>query len=475
GIGYETVRILSERFKNQAIVLLGTRSLENGKTAISNLKQSNPSFDYANVGLVEIDVTKPDSIQAAVDFVKETYGNVHLLINNAGVAGQAEGAEACFKVNVYGVSATFTAFQPLLVPGDSSHIVVGTKVGAVALGAMSPNLQDIFENFTALDVEILKHLQQDWLLFAQQKPSLGTWPGLDKTYGAYGVTKAMVMALARKWAAEFPEIKTNVVCPGYCATDLTNNGGLLSAAEGAERVLYPVLNPETTETGKFYAESTEHSFKGLGYEAVRILAECFRDNAIVLLGARSHERGKAALAKIRQSNPSFDYANVHLVQIDVSKLDSIQAAADFDKATYGNVHVLINNAALTTHAEGPEMCFQVNVFGVYDTLNVFYPLLVPHESSNIVVASVAGAWTLAAMSCDLQAIFEDFTALDNATVRGLLNDWLAAYEGKPSKYTWPSPEASTRAYGISKTAVMALTRKWTVEHPDIKTTIVCPG
>ncbi|KAH9124454.1 hypothetical protein LEN26_009715 [Aphanomyces euteiches] len=239
GIGYETVRILSERFKNQAIVLLGTRSLENGKTAISNLKQSNPSFDYANVGLVEIDVTKSDSIQAAVDFVKETYGNVHLLINNAGVAGQAEGAEACFKVNVYG-----------------AWRVVGTKVGAVALGAMSPNLQDIFENFTALDVEILKHLQQDWLLFAQQKPSLGTWPGLDKTYGAYGVTKAMVMALARKWAAEFPEIKTNVVCPGYCATDLTNNGGLLSAAEGAERVLYPVLNAETTETGKFYAEST---------------------------------------------------------------------------------------------------------------------------------------------------------------------------------------------------------------------------
>ncbi|KAG9400764.1 hypothetical protein AC1031_010203 [Aphanomyces cochlioides] len=126
---------------------------------------------------------------------------------------------------------------------------------------MSPNLQDIFENFTALDVGIFKHLQQDWLLFAQQKPSLGTWPGLDKTYGAYGVTKAMVMALARKWAAEFPEIKTNVVCPGYCATDLTNNGGLLSAAEGAERVLYPVLNAETIETGKFYAESTEHPFK----------------------------------------------------------------------------------------------------------------------------------------------------------------------------------------------------------------------
>ncbi|KAG9400765.1 hypothetical protein AC1031_010204 [Aphanomyces cochlioides] len=215
--------------------------------------------------------------------------------------------------------------------------------------------------------------------------------------------------------------------------------------------------------------------KGLGYEAVRILAERFRDDAIVLLGTRSHERGKAALAKIRQSNPSFDYANVHLVKIDVSKLEWIQAAADFVKAKYGNVHVLINNAALTTHAEGPKMCFQVNVFGVYDTLNVFYPLLVPHESSNIVVASAAGAWTLAAMSPDLQSIFEDFTALDDATVRDLLDDWLAAYEGKPSKYTWPSPEESTRAYGISKTVVMALTRKWAVEHPEIKTTIVCPG
>ncbi|CAK4183738.1 unnamed protein product, partial [Aphanomyces euteiches] len=70
GIGYEAVRILAEKFGDQAIVLLGTRSLKNGEDAIAKMKQANSSFDYANVHLVEIDVSNKESIQAAADFVK---------------------------------------------------------------------------------------------------------------------------------------------------------------------------------------------------------------------------------------------------------------------------------------------------------------------------------------------------------------------------------------------------------------------
>ncbi|CAK4116986.1 unnamed protein product, partial [Aphanomyces euteiches] len=158
--------------------------------------------------------------------------------------------------------------------------------------------------------------------------------------------------------------------------------------------------------------------KGIGYEAVRILAEKFGDQAIVLLGTRSLKNGEDAIAKMKQANSSFDYANVHLVEIDVSNKESIQAAADFVKAKYGHLHVLINNAA-------------VSVYGVYETLAAFQPLLVPHQSTNIVVSSGAGVWVLAALSPELLAIFENFNALDIDTLHGLLDDWLDAYHKKP--------------------------------------------
>ncbi|KAH9111769.1 hypothetical protein AeMF1_013793 [Aphanomyces euteiches] len=174
--------------------------------------------------------------------------------------------------------------------------------------------------------------------------------------------------------------------------------------------------------------------KGIGYEATRLLAERLRDQAIVLLGTRSMQNGEAAIAKMKQANPSFDYANVQLVQIDVSKKESIQAAADFVKSKYGNVHVLINNAGIDGDAEGAEMCFNVNAFGVYDTLVAFHPLMVPNQSSNIVVASTLGASSLSAMPRSLRPVFEDFNKLDISTVRSLVDDWIASAHGKPSEH-----------------------------------------
>ncbi|KAG9400748.1 NADH-cytochrome b5 reductase [Aphanomyces cochlioides] len=162
------------------------------------MKQANPSHDYDNVRVVEIDVAKQASIQAAADFVKATYGNVHVLINKAGISGQSEGAEMCLQVNVFGVYDTLSAFHPLPVPGQSSNIVVGSRVGAASLSAMPPELQEIFQNFHALDIETLEDLKEDWLLHAHGKPSHESWPELAKTYGPYGVSKAMVMSLTRK-------------------------------------------------------------------------------------------------------------------------------------------------------------------------------------------------------------------------------------------------------------------------------------
>ncbi|CAK4072564.1 unnamed protein product [Aphanomyces euteiches] len=260
GIGYEATRILAERFRDEAIILLGTRTLKNGEDAIAKMKQANPSFDFANVELVEIDVSKNDSIQAATDYVKAKYGNVHVLVNNAGIAGRSEGAEMCFQVNVFGVWSTLEAFNPLLVPNQSINIVVASGVGSGTFAAMSPTLQAILDDVNKLDTATVHSLVDDWLASAHGKPSEHSWPNASQTYGPYGVSKTLVMSVSRKWAADHPDIKTVVVCPGFCATDLNNHTGKLSAAQGGEHILFPVFHPDKTESGKFYSQSREHAF-----------------------------------------------------------------------------------------------------------------------------------------------------------------------------------------------------------------------
>ncbi|CAK4610848.1 unnamed protein product [Aphanomyces euteiches] len=78
---------------------------------------------------------------------------------------------------------------------------------------------------------------------------------------------------------------------------------------------------------------------------------------------------------MQQANPSFNYANVHLLEIDVTKTESIQAAADFVKTTYSTLHALVNNAGITEHTDGIDVCFYLNVYGVYATLSAFHPIM----------------------------------------------------------------------------------------------------
>ncbi|CAK4759234.1 hypothetical protein LEN26_016668 [Aphanomyces euteiches] len=260
GIGYEVVRILSERLGDQAIILLGTRSLDNGKAAIAKMQQANPSFNYANVYSLEIDVTKSESIQAAAEFVKATYGTLHALINNAGITAYVEGVDACFNVNVFGVHKTLSAFHSIMVPNQSINIVVASEVGAWTFSTLSPELQAIFANYSAIDIPTLRELANDWKASNEGKSSKQTWPTVGKIFGPYGVSKTMVLALTRKWAQDHADMKTMMVCPGHCATDLNKHSGPRSPVQGGESVVFPIFHSEETKTGGFYRDGVEHGF-----------------------------------------------------------------------------------------------------------------------------------------------------------------------------------------------------------------------
>ena len=83
---------------------------------------------------MEVDVTRPESVDALAERVFATYGNVHLLFNNAGV-GVKEAKRRIwtipekdwqwtYSVNVVGVTNGIRAFVPtMLEHGEEGHVI----------------------------------------------------------------------------------------------------------------------------------------------------------------------------------------------------------------------------------------------------------------------------------------------------------------------------------------------------------------
>src|SRR4051812_22431479 len=80
GIGFETAKQL---LKNGYYVYLGSRTVGNGQAAVERLK----SEGLDKVEVVELDVTKIGSVNAAREYIGSKTEILDVLINNAGING----------------------------------------------------------------------------------------------------------------------------------------------------------------------------------------------------------------------------------------------------------------------------------------------------------------------------------------------------------------------------------------------------
>ena len=205
GIGYEVARQLAGRGMH---VLLGSRDAGRGQVAVDALKAEG----LTTVEALEIDVTDQGSIDSAVESVTGNYGRVDVLINNAGiVADMMEPSEATsealrhtFDTNFFGAIAVTQAFLPLLRKSSNPRIVnVSSGLGSLAQHS-DPNWP--YARFNALS-------------YCSSKTALN----------------AFSVLLAKELRGT--GIKVNVADPGYTATDLNNNSGHQTVAEGSEAIV----------------------------------------------------------------------------------------------------------------------------------------------------------------------------------------------------------------------------------------------
>jgi NAD(P)-dependent dehydrogenase (short-subunit alcohol dehydrogenase family) len=140
-------------------------------------------------------------------------------------------------------------------------------------------------------------------------------------------------------------------------------------------------------TGKVIIVTGANS--GLGFEATKVFA---KNNATVVMACRNLERANASIQKIKEEIPN---ANLHLIQLDLSDLSTVDTFVESFKKSYSKLDVLLNNAGIMAipyqlTKDGFETQNGVNHLGHFVLTSKLFDVLKSTKNSRIVnVASMA--------------------------------------------------------------------------------------
>ena len=218
GIGKEIARQLGSL---GMAVLVAARDADRGRDAAGELAAAG-----IDARPVLLDVTDEESVAAVAKQLERDYGRLDVLVNNAGILADRDGASTedflrTYQTNVVGVVTVTRAMLPLLAKASEPRVVnLSSELGSLA------RLADP----TSRQAGIVLY--------------------------AYNSSKAALNAVTVMFANEVREagIKVNAVSPGYCATDMNDHRGVRTAAEGASVAVRLATVPSTGPSGTFHGE-----------------------------------------------------------------------------------------------------------------------------------------------------------------------------------------------------------------------------
>jgi NAD(P)-dependent dehydrogenase (short-subunit alcohol dehydrogenase family) len=222
GIGFEVVRQLAQRGMT---VILGARDPERASAAAEQL-----SGDGLDVRAGTIDIADGDNVGELADWMAGEFGRLDVLVNNAAAfadwsetasGADLENSRAVLDTNLFGTWRVCQAFLPLIRHSEHGRIV------NVASGGGSHG-----------------------------DPQFGL-ATLGVTAASYGISKAAVLALTSKLAAELEGtgILINAVDPGLTATAPgMEEMGARPIPEGASVVAWAAILPDDGPSGGFFRD-----------------------------------------------------------------------------------------------------------------------------------------------------------------------------------------------------------------------------
>lgn len=224
GLGLETARQLG---KKGITVIVAARDIAAAEKTAGELAGSG-----IDAIPLQLDVTNAAHRQAAAAYINTRFGQLDILINNAGVAPKEgtlfgimaagttqEEFEYVFNVNFFSIVELTNELLPLLKKSPAGRIV---------------NLSSILGSLTI-------HSQPD-----------SPYAGVKRL--SYNASKTALNVFTNHLAAELAgtRIKVNSANPGWVQTDMGGADAPLAIEEGAKTSVALALLPEDGPTGKFF-------------------------------------------------------------------------------------------------------------------------------------------------------------------------------------------------------------------------------
>jgi len=243
GIGYEIVKSLSEQ--NGLHVILTSRDAKLGEEALQSINKPNVEFH-------QLDLNDQKSVEHFAQFIKDKYKGLDILINNAAIAFKGDAfdehvARTTIDTNYFGTLRVLQQLLPLVRDGGR---VVNVSSQAGLLSKLSTSLQKKFSDST-LTIEELSNLMNKFV----KDIAAGTYQSEGWPQSTYAVSKIGTTALTKVFARnEKRNIQHFVVCPGWCATDMSSYKGPRSASKGAETPVWLALSSDSKASGGFFCD-----------------------------------------------------------------------------------------------------------------------------------------------------------------------------------------------------------------------------
>ena len=222
GIGFETARQLG---KQGITVLMGARDLAKGQAAAEQLKKEG-----IDARAVKFDVVNAADIKAAAEKIEKEFGQLDILINNAGVMFEPIGGNntssvpddvvrKTFDTNFFSAISVTKAFLPLLKKSDAGRIVnVSSILGSLTLHATEGS------------------------------------PIYEAKALAYDASKAALNSFTIHLAHELKgtKIKVNSAHPGWVKTDMGTDAAPMNIVDGAKTEVELATLGADGPTGGFF-------------------------------------------------------------------------------------------------------------------------------------------------------------------------------------------------------------------------------
>mmetsp|Transcript_3688 Transcript_3688/g.4607 ORF Transcript_3688/g.4607 Transcript_3688/m.4607 type:complete len:297 (+) Transcript_3688:143-1033(+) len=267
GIGLGIVRRLLKEVPD-SYILLGSRSLEKGKSALASLSAINDEYS-SRVEVVTIDVSSNESVTKAAESIKEKFNMeakpIFGLVNNAGVAESfgPEGMAQTLQVNSYGPYRVVSTFLPLM-HSNGRIVNISSASGPMFVAKCDSEVQQFFKDPNVSWEQLTDTMKKCCELAVGDDAK----DKLSKAgYGegqAYGLSKAILNSYTMLLAKQYPNMKINACTPGFIATDLTlkhfgKSDSMKTPDEGAATPLFLLTSENLEGNGRYYGSDAVRS------------------------------------------------------------------------------------------------------------------------------------------------------------------------------------------------------------------------